>query len=784
MLLILLRALSLTLLSHWNRKGVHGATQRFNYDHPNIHYGLLDMNRQRWTVSGDAMVCPAESGKVYFFFRGKSLRLFGQGFPDNFAIYVDGNDFHVSGIDQNTHYGEDSEWELVVKGLGTNDHSLIIHGGQDRRGNPFGLRYIEVDYDDSIGYLPARTGPYSTDTPSCAINVVNASDFIPQSALIDERWRTPTFENFLFHFTGTTLCIFGNLEWGYGGNEIWVQVDKLKPAAVSPPPPYGGSQQLLWNITGLPNTSHQVKVNRASDWPNIAFICIDGEITGISTTEGATIRHPKTLSPGGIAGIVIGVLIGTAHPSTGSCVYQDLPMFVIPNLESIPISSLKITYTCWDGLLGNFTQHWNFIEDADYWQKQEATAALVYSWRSRLLSEFQNITDSEIITYLSEARETRAFYDRFTAPGLLRCTRGLDAENAFCLATGNWDAIPSCLGRASDISGTSCEIIPVTGNPDISGVGLFSTYIIMTAVFSVLAIAHALYLCHFALCHRQKTPFSVSSPVNLLNSASLAFLDITIFLSISLLVAGASSVASRDTSRYEGIYALSVSSISVPPVLTMTAIMYSNLRRRRLKVFSGFVIAVFYVLHWYLWLTWGKPENEEIQSEEGQCMDTSPVIGTYILAGFLHVYIMVLFRKSVAHIPRYMRSISRSLGSCSANLCLGDSPDRTVASKKPESIDEPTKCQIASYMFSIVWGLAFTWTNLWAIVKTRQYSLMNRSSDNTENRMSYGQIVSLFIWLPFCIDLVYTLFYGSRGGLEGKIPKPFIVVEPEETLAS
>ncbi|PVF99159.1 hypothetical protein CPB86DRAFT_814116 [Serendipita vermifera] len=55
--------------------------------------------------------------------------------------------------------------------------------------------------------------------------------------------------------------------------------------------------------------------------------------------------------------------------------------------------------------------------------------------------------------------------------------------------------------------------------------------------------------------------------------------------------------------------------------------------------------------------------------------------------------------------------------------------------------------------------------------------MTHRSEDNAESKLGYGQIVSLFVWAPVGVDFVYTVLYGSKEGLESKIPVPFLIVE-------
>ncbi|KAG8819486.1 hypothetical protein FRC19_009748 [Serendipita sp. 401] len=284
-------------------------TQRFNYNDTLIQYGLLNQDRALWTVSEDEMrMIDLDSSNVYFAFRGKAVRFYGRGLYSildyNMQVLLDGSD-----IWNNVEYvGQGSEFQWEWRGLGIVDHYLIIYVSKVAE---FGLRYIEVDYRDEIGYLPARTGPNSTALSPIATNILNSSDFIPSLALPVSLSDTE-IKDFLFYFTGTTLWLFGGAE--LQGHQAWIQVDDSDPTPMSLEIPYIGgqrSQRILWSVTDLANSTHRVKVNWER-WFTVTlqFACTDGTISGTPTVEGAAIEwwHENRLSSGAIAGIIIGIL--------------------------------------------------------------------------------------------------------------------------------------------------------------------------------------------------------------------------------------------------------------------------------------------------------------------------------------------------------------------------------------------------------------------------------------------------------------------------------------------
>ncbi|KAG8805650.1 hypothetical protein FRC17_005406, partial [Serendipita sp. 399] len=103
-------------------------------------------------------------------------------------------------------------------------------------------------------------------------------------------------------------------------------------------------------------------------------------------------------------------------------------MFIQANLTNIPLSALIITRdtsrTCWNGLLLNLTQYYDFPAN----ENSSLTRALTGAWRKLFSAAFQNISSEELVDYFSEAKETTDLYNNYTIPCLRSCLTGTRPE--------------------------------------------------------------------------------------------------------------------------------------------------------------------------------------------------------------------------------------------------------------------------------------------------------------------------------------------------------------------
>ncbi|KAG8840954.1 hypothetical protein FRB91_005496 [Serendipita sp. 411] len=446
-------------------------------------------------------------------------------------------------------------------------------------------------------------------------------------------------------------------------------------------------------------------------------------------------------------------------------------MIVSANLENIPFESLLIGHNCWEGILLNFTLHYDFAEEANYWVRRQLTGTLINTWKNRFPVVFQDIESGEIINYLSMARNSSNFYDNRAIAGLSNCAYSIYEELIFCMSGGNWGDQVGCLNRGESwFQNTEflCELSAISGNPDIGGVGLFSAHVIMLTIFTLLTIGHAFFLLGSCFHFGRRLHSSRWEPI--LNAISISFLDSMAFLSISVLIAGI-SYTKKAASTYEVTFAMAASGVTLAPLITMTAVMYSSLRRKKLRRRIVNVASMLFWVHFFFHISRSGGNNEVaicIVNDAG----TSSMIGQFIILGTSGLYLLPRGVYWLSRTPKYLWGMFRT-GWNSVILRrgnLGGTGGGSPASIRPRS-------QYLLSLFFIVWGHTVTWMNFYSIIQLRQGSATHRSDDNAENHMGYGQIVSLFIWLPIFADAIHAIIYGPKRALEGKIPLPFSVQE-------
>ncbi|PVG01737.1 hypothetical protein CPB86DRAFT_794756 [Serendipita vermifera] len=214
-------------------------------------------------------------------------------------------------------------------------------------------------------------------------------------------------------------------------------------------------------------------------------------------------------------------------------------MYISANLTNIPLETLQIARTCWNGVLLNFTQYFDF-EYIENVHESTLSYALTEAWRDK----FPTNTD---------------FYNKYALPCLRACSKrsSIEGQGAFCLSIGSSSGNTSCLYSEEFPNNprANCNLFRISGNPDIAGIGLFAAYITMVSIFTFLVTAQAFIL--LASCV-SKNPRC--------HSASSAT-----FLSFSLLIAGISNTSQNDN-YYENVFALAVSTIAIIPLVTLTAV--------------------------------------------------------------------------------------------------------------------------------------------------------------------------------------------------------------------
>ncbi|KAG9021052.1 hypothetical protein FS842_006835 [Serendipita sp. 407] len=448
-------------------------------------------------------------------------------------------------------------------------------------------------------------------------------------------------------------------------------------------------------------------------------------------------------------------------------------MIVRANLTNIPLSVLKMSgeRTCWNGLLLNFTQYYDFTGN----ENSTLTRALTDEWRRLFPARFQNISSEEMVEYLIEAKETKDLYNNHTIPCLRSCLGNThhSGQNIFYLRD---PASNDYLYRQEfpKVVRINCDLLRILGNPDIGGIGLFSAYVTMVAIFSLLTIAHVyLLIIRYKDSHLQR--YLRSKWESGLNAASIAFLDSATFLSVSLLVAGVSYMTRTDN-YYESTLSVAVSGISAIPLVTLTVIMYPTFRRKPLRVAIASLAALLYSIHGVFNLSHSFSAKAIIGMERS-CLhaDTLFASSITILITFGLCLLVPATHFGYRYIARtrcwrrFLDTVNRVLRRHKKKRAISG------VNQDPPGTNFVAKVQLSMSLAFIIWGQALTWTSLYSIIEIRRYSVRNRSSYNSEGELSYGQVVSLFIWLPVCVDFAYTALYGSKQGLEGNIPVPFVV---------
>ncbi|KAG8827594.1 hypothetical protein FRC17_007779 [Serendipita sp. 399] len=196
----------------------------------------------------------------------------------------------------------------------------------------------------------------------------------------------------------------------------------------------------------------------------------------------------------------------------------------------------------------------------------------------------------------------------------------------------------------------------------------------------------------------------------------------------------------------------------------MTIVTYSAVRRRRLR--KGIAIIAVIIFWFHFFSQWEADVHD--YSEFSSCVQQAnyALLGQFFILGTSGLYFFILIIVYLLRIPVYLRSIVQMIHAIwKRGIVEGTS--RTERSSQSSAMSPQRRAALS--LLCIAWGHVLLWMNFHGIIQLRRGSSKHRSEDNLENRMGYGQIISLFIWLP--LD-------GPRRGAEGKIPTPFVVQEP------
>lgn len=134
---------------------------------------------------------------------------------------------------------------------------------------------------------------------------------------------------------------------------------------------------------------------------------------------------------------------------------------------------------------------------------------------------------------------------------------------------------------------------------------------------------------------------------------------------------------------------------------------------------------------------------------ERECIRSGSIVGTPIaLLVMSGLYLLGLLHVKFRTCWRSLRTLTDSQLS-EANVNANESTETT-------QLVRPSlrRQDLHSWAF-IACGLIMAWTNLYNVIDMRGYSIKYQSNDNTENQLGYGQIVSLFIWVPVAVDFLY-----------------------------
>ncbi|KAF6826413.1 hypothetical protein CPLU01_09698 [Colletotrichum plurivorum] len=72
--------------------------------------------------------------------------------------------------------------------------------------------------------------------------------------------------------------------------------------------------------------------------------------------------------------------------------------------------------------------------------------------------------------------------------------------------------------------------------------------------------------------------------------------------------------------------------------------------------------------------------------------------------------------------------------------------------------------------------LATLWTTLALLLAARNAVIEFSAGDDPQSEWGFGQVLALTTWIPVVIDFLYTLFVGTKRGLERHLPEDYCVV--------
>ncbi|PKX90420.1 uncharacterized protein P174DRAFT_507136 [Aspergillus novofumigatus IBT 16806] len=343
-----------------------------------------------------------------------------------------------------------------------------------------------------------------------------------------------------------------------------------------------------------------------------------------------------------------------------------------------------------------------------------------------------------------------------------------------------------------------CGAVGFQGNADLVGNGVMIAYLIEAALVSLFLVAIGLHHLRSRLYQERPVPKQtvgyISAAARVLDAfrgsitnfwSSAAVLSLAMLI-VSLRITARATIyveravqawrSGSAVSAYDTQLATIVSCFSLFPVLILGLLMKNRGRRRWLAGIVHIVLYVLVLVQIRLAISRTSVASK-IKSSLGAACNPMTVDKMFRKYGSPVFYVLIAVPVGLAVLLAAAAVLFR--------VGRSESENQAERTKTWRLVTNLLRLYGVSLIaFTSLACFVLMWASIGLLLSMRNLIIENVGHNDPALEWTFGQFLALATWIPVLVEWVYILIFGLQRGLEGHVPKDYVVMHTSHTAQS